>query len=314
MSVHGPIEACWCSPTGAAAIAVLGLRGTQQGLTHALGTPPPRPGTTALRRLPIEDDALLLGLGEGSLLVTPHGGPRVRQRLTDWMLARGVRFTDAHAAWPASIGDEVTRRMLAVLPRAASDLAVPLLLAQPERWRRHGPPGPADAERSRRLRRLVHAPTVAIVGPPNAGKSSLLNALAGREVAAAASVAGTTRDFVTTGVTLAGLACTLLDAPGLRETHDPIEARAIETARAAIARADLRLSLAAPDQAFVPEWSDALRVRTKADLGGTRGPRCVSATTGAGLSELAALVREALVPAADLADDRPFDFEGPTGP
>ena len=315
MSARESIEACWCSPTGAAAIAALLLRGTQEGLTHALGTPPPERGTTALRHLPMHDEALLIRLDERSLLVTPHGGPRIRQRLTTWLLERGVHFTDEHAAdWPASVGDEVTRRMLAVLPRAASDLAVPLLLAQPERWRAHGPPGPADAPRGLRLRRLIHAPTVAIIGPPNAGKSSLLNALAGREIAAAAPIAGTTRDFVTAGVTLAGLACTLLDAPGLRDTTDAIESRAIENARIAITCADLRISLAAPDQAFLPDWPDALRVRTKTDLGGTGGELSVSAATGAGLPELAARVREALVPAADLESGRPFDFDGPTGP
>lgn len=315
MSARDSIEACWCSPTGAAAIAALLLRGTQEGLTHALGTPPPETGATALRPLAIDDEALLIRLDERTLLVTPHGGPRIRQRLTTWLLERGVHFTDEQAAiWPASVGDAIARRMLAMLPRAASDLAVPLLLAQPERWRMHGPPGPADAPQGRRLRRLIHAPTVAIIGPANAGKSSLLNALAGREIAAAAPIAGTTRDFVTAGVTLAGLACTLLDAPGLRDTTDPIEAHAIENARLAITQADLRISLAAPDQAFLPDWPDALRVRTKADLGGAGGDMSVSAATGAGLPELATRIREALVPAADLASDRPFDFDGPTGP
>ena len=315
MSAHGSIEACWCSPTGAAAIAVLQLRGTPQALQGVLGVDVPAPGATALRRLAIEDEALLLRADERTLLVTPHGGPRIRQRLTAWLLERGARFGAAPAiAWPEAVGDAVTRRMLTLLPHAASDLAVALLLAQPERWRVHGPPGAGDTERSRRLRRLIHAPTVAIIGPPNAGKSSLLNALAGREVAAAAPIAGTTRDFVTAGVTLGGLACTLIDAPGLRQTTDPIEARAIETARAAIAAADLRISLAAPDQGFLPDWPDALRVRTKADLGGPRDHPCVSANTGSGLADLAARVREALVPSEDLASDRPFDFDGPTGP
>jgi tRNA modification GTPase len=171
-----------------------------------------------------------------------------------------------------------------------------------------------DAERGARLRRLIHAPTVAIVGAPNAGKSSLINALAGRELAAASPEAGTTRDYVSAQVTLAGLACTLLDAPGLRETGDPIEARAIHAARAAIDAADLRVALAGPDQSFPRDWPDALRVRTKTDRAAAHGDLGVSAHTGDGLAALAERIREILVPRADLASEQPFDFIGPTGP
>jgi len=155
---------------------------------------------------------------------------------------------------------------------------------------------------------------VAIVGLPNAGKSSLINALAGRELAAASPEAGTTRDYVSAQVTLAGLTCTLLDAPGLRATRDPIEARAIEAARAAIDAADLRIALAEPEQSFPSEWPDALRVRTKTDLAPAHADIGVSARVGDGLAALAERIRETLVPRADLESDRPFDFSGPTGP
>jgi len=309
------IQARWCTPSGAAAIAVLELRGAPEALAQGLGVPLPEPGSLALRALPGEDEGLLLRTSHDTLLVTPHGGPRIRQRLSEALLARGARFTHEGAVdWSACTSDPVMRRVLALLPHAASDEALPLLLAQPERWARCGSPGAADTVRGARLRRLIHAPIVAIVGVPNAGKSSLINALAGRELAAASPEAGTTRDYVSARLTLAGLTCTVIDAPGLRETDDPIERRAIETARAAIAAADLRVTLAGPDQSFLPEWPDAMRVRTKADLGVAADPSAVSATTGAGLAELAARIREALVPAADLACGRPFDFDGPTGP
>ena len=311
MSHAAAIEACWCTPVGASAIAVLQLSGDAEALQRAMDCGLPVPGATALHHAPGLDDALLLRVDARTLLVTPHGGPRLRQLWTERLLARGARFTDATPAWNAASTDPVALRMLAALPRAASDLAIPLLLAQPERWRTHGAPGPADADRSRRLQRLIDAPTVAIIGPPNAGKSSLLNALAGRPVAAASPIAGTTRDFVSARIALNGLTCIVLDAPGIHDTGDAIERQAIAAAHAAIDRADLRVALAAPGQRFIDRWPDAWRVRSQCDLPGADPAGTqhrISATTGHGIAELAAIIREALVQTADLTSDRPFDF------
>ena len=311
MSHAAAIEARWCTPVGASAIAVLQLSGDAEALERAMDCDLPVPGATALHHAPGLDDALLLRVDERTLLVTPHGGPRLRQLWTERLLARGARFTDAGTIWNAASADLVALRMLATLPRAASDLAIPLLLAQPERWRTHGAPGPGDADRSRRLQGLIDAPTVAIIGPPNAGKSSLLNALAGRSVAAASPIAGTTRDFVSARIALHGLTCIVLDAPGIHDTGDAIEREAIAAAHAAIDRADLRVALAAQGQHFIDRWPDAWRVRSQCDLSGADPAGTqhrVSATTGHGIAELATAIRESLVPAVDLASDRPFDF------
>lgn len=94
------------------------------------------------------------------------------------------------------------------------------------------------AQRGRRLRDGVHA---VIVGPPNAGKSSLLNALAGSNRAIVTDIAGTTRDLLNEAVRIDGVELTLVDTAGLREGGDAIEREGMRRARAELQRADLAL-------------------------------------------------------------------------
>jgi len=303
------IRARWLTPPGSAALALLQLE--SDDLAMLVGTHPPEPGQLRLHNLAGLDACVLARTDARTLLITPHGGPRIRQRLTAWLAARGARFEESASPWHAATDDSVMLRALDALPRAASDDALPLLLAQARRWSRHGPPGPADVDRSARLQRLVDPPLVALAGPPNAGKSSLLNAMAGRTAAITSPEAGTTRDHVTAVIVLDGLACTVMDPPGLRPTTDALEAEAIARAWARMEHADLVVALAAPGQAFHATSRPCLRVRTMADRPGDdpQGTEFrVAAATGLGLAELARAVRERLVPAADLADDRPFDF------
>jgi len=95
-----------------------------------------------------------------------------------------------------------------------------------------------EAERGRSLRDGLH---VVLVGPPNAGKSSLLNALAGSERAIVTELPGTTRDLLQEAIRIDGVELTLVDTAGLREAFDPIEAEGIRRARAELQRADLAL-------------------------------------------------------------------------
>lgn len=84
---------------------------------------------------------------------------------------------------------------------------------------------------------------VAIVGPPNAGKSTLLNNLAGRDAAITSEIAGTTRDVIEVRMDVGGLPVTFLDTAGLRETEDPVERLGIDLARRRAEAADLRVHL-----------------------------------------------------------------------
>jgi len=137
--------------------------------------------------------------------------------------------------------------------------------------------------------RLRDGLTVAIVGAPNVGKSSLLNALAGRDAAIVSARAGTTRDVVEVRMDLRGLPVTLLDTAGLRPTEDEIEAEGIRRTLARARAADIVLSVAAPGMPHpdLPSSARILRVANKADLEpGQAGAIAVSAHTGAGLDLL----------------------------
>jgi tRNA modification GTPase len=98
----------------------------------------------------------------------------------------------------------------------------------------------ADAERGERIREGYR---VALIGAPNAGKSTLLNALARREAAIVTATPGTTRDIIEVPLVLAGYKAVLADTAGLRDTADEIEAEGVRRARAWAAGADLRLWL-----------------------------------------------------------------------
>ena len=146
--------------------------------------------------------------------------------------------------------------------------------------------------------RLKDGVRVVIAGPPNAGKSSLLNALVGREAAIISAVPGTTRDLIEAPVAIAGAPFLLIDTAGLREAGDAIEAIGVGRARASLEAADLVVWLGDPAQAP----PGAILVHAKADLGPAPGPTdlSVSATTGEGLEALSRVLIQrssALLPA-----------------
>ena len=152
----------------------------------------------------------------------------------------------------------------------------------------------AGAERGERIREGV---TVVIAGPPNAGKSTLLNALAKREVAIVSPIPGTTRDAIEVRCDLGGLAVTLVDTAGLRDSQDAVEQEGIARARRSMDQADLVLWLTPSGeagQAVLPSPAGATcrRIRTKSDLGGCGlgEDLAVSARSGEGLDDLLAMV------------------------
>ena len=141
--------------------------------------------------------------------------------------------------------------------------------------------------------RLRHGFEVALLGAPNAGKSSLMNAIARKDVAIVTEQAGTTRDVVEFRADLRGLPVIFLDTAGIRETEDLVEGIGIGRARDRAIAADLRIFLGpVPDEARDLVQKDDLLIETKGDL--TGDARAISSLTGVGVDLLLDRVFEIL--------------------
>lgn len=146
------------------------------------------------------------------------------------------------------------------------------------------------AERGRAVRTGIE---IAIIGAPNAGKSTLLNQLVGRDVAITSPQAGTTRDIVEAQMVIAGMPVTLADTAGLRETRDDIEAEGVRRARARAEDAHLRIILHRDAQTDTPfEVGDIVLKNVEGEI----KDKEINALTGYGvdrlLLSLEAIIRE----------------------
>lgn len=206
-------------------------------------------------------------------------GGALTRRVEQWR----ERLADALASVEACLdfGDEPEISDELISEAAAIYLAV---LGEIER----------ETERAERGVRLRDGVVVVIAGPPNAGKSTLLNAIAGREVAIVSPHAGTTRDSIEVHCSLDGLPVTFVDTAGLRDTADPVEQEGIARTRLRAENADLVLWLSAPgdesETAYAQDLGSApvVTVATKSDLGApvARFDLAISAETGDGVAAL----------------------------
>jgi tRNA modification GTPase len=145
---------------------------------------------------------------------------------------------------------------------------------------------------------------VVVAGPPNAGKSSLINVIAGEDRAIVTEIPGTTRDYVEVPLSLGGVPIRLTDTAGLRPTDDRVESIGVERAHRLIERGDVLVWLGGPEEA--PDHSRRVLVHGKADLT-ERGPVPegsvpVSAVTGEGLPLLLQMIEHrarSVLPAED---------------
>jgi tRNA modification GTPase len=166
--------------------------------------------------------------------------------------------------------------------------------------------GIADSARGIRLREGL---VVAVTGAPNVGKSSLVNCLAGREVAIVSPHPGTTRDALEVTIDLGGVPVTLIDTAGLRDTDDPVEAEGVRRARARAASADVVMEVrdaSDPSAATVPGQSGRLLVFNKVDVTPVQDRLGVSALTGVGIDALRAYLFQQAAMLSNIGGDPVF--------
>ena len=176
-----------------------------------------------------------------------------RRRLIEALalVEAGIDFSDE-----ADVAADVTSRSLEAVRALQQEIAAVL----------------SEGRRGERMREGL---VVAIAGPPNAGKSTLLNRIARRDVAIVSPHAGTTRDVIEVHLDLEGFPVTLLDTAGIREATDPVEQEGVARARARAAEADLVLWLTEGEGAnpvSEPKTPETWIVRTKIDLRSDQSP------------------------------------------
>jgi len=207
-------------------------------------------------------------------LLMAEGG--LRRRVEDWRARLVELSARAEAAIDYADDTEETGADEAALAMAAAELAKEL-----GSW--------LDRPRAEALKQGIR---VVVAGPPNAGKSSLVNVLVGSEKAIVTDIAGTTRDVIEVPVAIAGVPLLLVDTAGLRLSDDKVEAIGVARAEGQVQRADILLWLGEPGQA--PRHSGTILVHAQADRPERRqapeGSLAVSAVTGEGLGELGARI------------------------
>jgi len=332
------------TPTGRAAVAVVlvdgpnAVRAVDQCFTATSGRPlacvPVNRIVVGRWQGPGGEELVVCRRGEERVEVHSHGGVAAVRAVVDALLAEGCRETAWHdwlrlssadsmqAAAQIALADALTARTAAILLdqlngalAAACHEAIAGITA--ENW-------PLAAELVGQLlhrRDLgLHLTTpwrVVLAGPPNVGKSSLINALAGYERAIVSPMPGTTRDVVTLATAIDGWPVELADTAGLRATDDELESAGVQLAEATLASADLVIMVCdATNQAAdvgsrvegrgssAVAPSRIIHARNKIDLVSASEQRSAvsgtairtSALTGEGIEALAAAIGRSLVP------------------
>jgi tRNA modification GTPase len=316
------------TPRGRGAIATLLASGTNATLAVGQFFLPSRPHS--LNELPYDriahgrwrdpagEEVVVVRRSDLDLEIHCHGGEMSASVILGDLVAAGLKKVDWREWIDARAPDPIAAAAYRLLPEAPTLRTASILLDQAYGALRAAldeiDRNPSTArQRTRQLLALapigLHLVTpwkVVVAGPPNAGKSSLVNALVGYQRAIVWDQPGTTRDVLSAQTAIDGWPVELLDTAGIRESADAIEATGVERARQASACADLVLLVFDSSSPWSPEndqllaaHSRCLVVHAKCDLPsvGARPPGiATSAKTSAGITELLSAIAERLVP------------------
>lgn len=319
------------TPASPGAIAVIQVIATNSEeldrSLESLGLPGIAVGRVSLRDLGGADHGLVARWSASSVHLMPHGGVATVKGVLAWLERHGITGEtpiDAGLRYPEA-DDRIEALMLHALARATSPLAIDVLLDQPRRWRERGI-DPSTTEGMAAMaaaaqvpdarHHLIVPPLVVALGPSNIGKSTLVNALAGRAVSIVADEPGTTRDHVGVMLDLGGLVVRYVDTPGIREGAGAIEREAVRVALEVARSADLVIrcgDLSRPPIELAGVGLEGIRslvLALRSDLGAVdwRHDAAVSARDGRGIPEFVTVVRESLVPTTVLASEEPWAF------
>jgi tRNA modification GTPase len=311
------------TPPGRGGVAIVQLAGPGAASLGESIFEPLRPGPLAVDALRLGwivdgrrrlDEVLLCSTPRGDLEINLHGGPVVAAEVLDLLARRGARVVDAGAAAAPALplahqrwdNPAIGRELLAWLPAAAGPRLLETLANQ---WsgglsELAARPAPCSeslvraSDRSGPIRRLLAGAEVAIVGPPNAGKSALANALVGRDASIVDDRAGTTRDWVRSAAVIDGWPIWITDTAGLWNSPDPLDVESVRRTRRRATRADVVILLDEGEPWGVPDWLAGpaiIRVSSKCDLRpALAGSVAVSSRTGVGLDALGGAILAAL--------------------
>ncbi len=275
-------------------------------------------GKLYLVDIPHIDEVIAVKINDELAQIMPHGGMQILRKLTERFAE--LRIKQSLTPQYIEAEDEIEARMLAALSIAQSPLAVNLLLQQPPKLRGKSP-SKNDLVRASILNHLIHPPKVVLLGAPNTGKSTLMNALTNQDTSIVHHLPGATRDAVGARINCAGLVIDLYDLPGFRDSEDPIEQEAILLAQKIASEAVLTLHIATPTLPWIKLTQSQLNkltlsqlnICTMSDIGKrAEADLCISAHTGENIEKLTTLVRDAIVPPDVLQSDAPWFFYNPT--
>ena len=255
------------------------------------------------------DEVIAVKLKKNTAQIMLHGGMQVLREFESHCEQLGFKKCNASSYSEAANSAEAS--MLNALAIATSAEAIDLLLSQPTKLQ-DATPTEEDIARSKRLDFLITSPKIVLLGKPNTGKSTLMNALTREQTSIVHHLPGATRDAVGARINCAGLILDVYDLPGFRKSEDSIEEEAISIAKKIYDESDLVLRIADQEHQWLEDDAKlSLRVGTKSDIAlRSDADICVCATTGQGIQELGALIRETLVPQKDITCQKPWFFLG----